>query len=151
MWERFESVCHRLESIAHKQLRGVALSESDEAFIRGYGERIAHLMFYNSNSFHDPRDDTPRIVDVFSNAEMGTHMEVGVSRAHQIYVLYPWKDDYLLCEGAVLPYYEFPSESRLNDDEWKALLDSAERPDIPGWFKPIVAGGKLDSSRLGER
>ena len=50
----------------------------------------------------------------------------------------------ILCRGAVLPYYEFPSPARLTDAEWKALLDSSKAPGSPDWLKPIAVPGKAN-------
>jgi hypothetical protein len=54
-------------------------------------------------------------------------------------VLYPWKGRHVLCEGAILPYREFVSRTRLTDDAWMKLLDSKECPPCPKWFSPIVS------------
>jgi hypothetical protein len=71
-------------------------------------------------------------------------LEVGIGRAQVIYLLYAWRGGEILCRGAVMPYYEFTHDRRMNDGEWKALLDSPARPDLPDWVKPIYgsAGAK---------
>ncbi|MFO7899452.1 MAG: DUF3160 domain-containing protein, partial [Planctomycetota bacterium] len=143
LWRRLQTVCLRLEALAHKQLRGTALSDRDKAFIKRYGEAIAGIMLYGGNAYLTPKDDAPRIVDVFSNPEAGRVLEVGVGRARALYVLYPVQGGDILCRGAVLPYYEFQNSARLADMEWKRRLDSDERPAVPAWVRPIVAGGKL--------
>lgn len=144
-WLQLERTCSQLAYIAHKQLRQVPLNESDNAFIQNYGKQIADLMFYESNMYLSPRDDAPRIVDVYTVIdETGQkNLEVGVARAREMLVLHPWQGKTYLCRGAIMPYYEFSSPTRMNDTEWKTLLDSENRPNIPEWFAPIVEGNAL--------
>jgi len=142
-WRRFHDLCRGLEALAQKQLRGVPLSKEDGHFIMGYGVRIAGIMFYGGNSYVNPRDDAPRIVDVHSDPNSQRVLEVGIGRPRAIYVLYPYKGGEVLCRGAVMPYYEFPSGERLTDQEWKTLLDSEAAPELPEWVKPIIGPGML--------
>ncbi len=99
-------------------------------------------MLYGGNAYLTPDDDAPRITDVFSKVD-GTCLLVGIARPRAIYVLYPYKGGEVLCRGAVLPYYEFRHPQRVTDSQWKDLLDSKDRPPLPSWVKPIVAGGEL--------
>jgi len=148
LWRVLTAVCRRLEALAHKQLRGVALSRDEERFLRHYGEQIAGIMLYGGNAYLTPRDDAPRVVDVFANPNAAAYLEVGIGRARALYVLYPWQGREVLCRGAVLPYYEFTSPERLTDDQWQAMLDSARRPAIPKWVEPIVGGGGITTPKL---
>ncbi len=149
LWVRMTMLCRKLESISHKQLRGVPFNQSEEAFLKGYGKELAGLMLYNSNSYLSPHDDAPRIVSVFTNPNVAaSHLQVGVARARAIYVLYPYQGKEVLCRGAVMPYYEFTHAERLTDEQWKELLDSDQRPDIPAWVKPIVWDEKSQGPNL---
>ncbi|HPC95399.1 MAG TPA: DUF3160 domain-containing protein [Sedimentisphaerales bacterium] len=140
LWSLLEEVSLRLESIARKQLAGSGLDAAGDAFIASYGDRLAKIMGYDGNySSEHPKDDAPRIADVYSNPEVGGNLHVGVGRARAIYVLYPWQGQSVLCRGAVMPYYEFVDSGRLTDEEWKARLDSDARPDVPAWLRPIVS------------
>jgi Protein of unknown function (DUF3160) len=143
-WSKLADISRRLERLAHKQLRQVSFSAEEESFLRDYGERLANIMFYEGHSYLHPRDDTPRIVDVYSNAKLGKHLLAGTGRPRTIWVLYPMKGKEILCRGAVLPYYEFTSTQRLTDTEWKTLLDSPHRPEFPTWIQPLMVkdGGK---------
>jgi Protein of unknown function (DUF3160) len=138
LWPLLEETSRYLESIARKQLDGVALSGDDTDFLNGYGATIACIMLYGGNSYHTPQDDAPRIVDVYSNPWVGGNLHVGISRARALYVLYPWEGQAVLCRGAVMPYYEFVDSGRLTDIEWKERLDSDSRPDVPSWLRPII-------------
>lgn len=137
-WQTFATLCRRLETLAHKQLRGAPFSKEENRFIKDYGSTLAEVMFYDGNSYVHPNDDAPRVVDVFSNPKLGKVLEVAVARPRALYVLYPLKGSEVLCCGVVLPYYEFANGDRLTDAEWKSLLDSPQRPKMPEWSRSII-------------
>jgi len=139
LWGRFERVCLRLEVLAHKQLRGVAFDNEERRFLEGYGELLGTLMFYDGNAYLNPRDDAPRVVEVFVNPVAGQRLHVGTGRARALYVLYPVGEGEVLCRGAVLPYFEFPHAEPLTDSEWKELLDGDARPAPPAWAASVLA------------
>jgi len=132
-WAALKGLAVKLESLTHKQLRGAAFSGDEQRFILDYGKDLAHVMFYGGNSYMDPRDDAPRIVDI--HRQQGKSLEVGIGRPRVLWVVYPWKGTDVLCRGAVLPYYEFASSDRLTDKKWLELLDSNDAPDQPRWVK----------------
>ena len=137
-WGRLSKLCHRLEVLAHKQLRQVIFSEEEKKFLRLYGKELAGIMFYSGNSYFDPRDDAMRVVDVFSNPNVGGHLLVGIARPRTMWVLYPTKSGEVLCRGAIVPYAEFVHPQRLNDADWKSLLNSPKRPEPPEWSRPVI-------------
>ncbi len=141
LWDRFERVSRRLEVIAHKQLRNVDLNTDETLFIRSYGKTIAKIMLNNGNSYLSPRDDSPRIVDVYANPQTGGYLHVGIARPRKLYVLYPWKGETVLCEGAITPYCEFVAAERLTDESWKEKLDSGNNPPVPKWLSPVITEG----------
>ncbi len=83
----------------------------------------------------------PHAVDVYSNLEAGGYFHIGIARPREFLVLYPYQGREILCRGAVMPYYEFISTTRMTDAEWQKRLDSDERPENPDWLKPIFAPG----------
>jgi len=128
----------RLESLAHKQLRKVEFSETEQRFLLGFGKQLAGVMLYGGNSWLTPRDDSPRTAGVFNNPNTSERLHVGIDRARAIYVLFPWDGKEILCRGAVMPYHEFTSKEPLTDAAFKALLDSDKRPKVPEWSKKFV-------------
>ncbi len=142
LWGRLEALSRRLEALAHKQLRGRPFNRADNELLEGYGDALAGIMLYSGNSYVTPRDDAPRIVDVHSNPVLGRYLEVGIGRARALYVLYPFNGQDVLCRGAVMPYHEFTSPTRLTDAEWKTTLDGADSPALPDWLQPIATPGK---------
>jgi hypothetical protein len=91
-------------------------------------------MFYAGNSYEHPRDDAPRICDIYVDPNVGQILHVGIGRPKQIYVLYPYGGKQILTHGAVFPYYEFPNGDRLTDKAWINLLSSPSAPPQPSWL-----------------
>jgi hypothetical protein len=137
-WQQLNELCSRLEELATKQLQGDALDDVDNKFIEEYGDTLAALLLYEDLAAMSPRDDAVRAVTVLTAAQK-LHWHAAVGRPRAIYVLYPYQGTEVLCRGAVLPYYEFTHSSPLTDDEWKALLDSPERPKQPDWLNVLQA------------
>jgi hypothetical protein len=140
-WTRLATLCRRIESLAHKQLRQVPFNREENEFLEHYGKSLARTMFHDGNSYLHPRDNAPRVVDVFTNSSVHTHLLVGTDRPRTIWVLYPTKDGDVLCRGAVLPYHEFTHGERLTDEAWRAMLDSPQRPETPSWMKALNSPG----------
>jgi hypothetical protein len=138
-WQELLAICHQLETLAHKQLRGVEPAEDEVVFIKSYGERLGAVMLYDGNSWEVPRDDAPRITSVFSQPGHG-FLLAGIGRPREIRVLYPWKGKDIECHGAVMPFHEQRSDRHMTDAEWKIILDGSDRPQTPEWFKPITTG-----------
>jgi hypothetical protein len=140
-WKQLLEVCHELESLAHKQLRGIDQTEEEKKFIDSYGGILGGIMFYDGDSFFLPRDDAPRITTVF-NRPGGKCMLAGVGRPREIRVLYPWKGQEIECRGAVMPYHEFLSDQHLTDKEWLQCLDGKVSPELPKWLKPVISNDR---------
>ena len=135
-WQGLARICSRAQSIAHRQLRKTPLAKEERAFIKDFGFALASAMFYDGNSYQAPRDDAPRIADVFSGPE--GHLHAATGRPRILYVNYPWGNGTLLCVGAVLPFFEFKhGPERLTDSAWMHRLDSAA-PEPPAWLKPVL-------------
>jgi hypothetical protein len=116
----------------------VHFNDEENQFLIAFGESLAGTMFYGGNSYLQPRDDAPRVADIFANPGKGI-LQVGIDRPRALWVLYPTKDGEVLCRGAVLPYCEFTAGQRLTDGDWRARLDGPGRPVTPDWLAPIVA------------
>lgn len=128
-WKKLFQLSSKLESLAHKQLRGLDWSAADAHFIREYGESLAYVMLYDGNSWLNPTDDAPRIAGISSNPITRQTQQIAIGRPVAIYVLYPWKGTRILCRGAILPYHEFESPTVLNDTEWKEMEPNHPQPE----------------------
>ena len=139
-WNDLAEECGRLQGLAEKQLAGVPFTAEETEAIRSYGKRLASLMFHLGDASEIPRDDVPRIADVSVNSTSTEYLEVGIGRPQIMFVLYPTPNGEVFCRGAVLPYYEFRSPTRLTDDQWKAMLTEHKAPRQPGWVFATTNG-----------
>lgn len=148
LWRKLTRTARRLESMAHKQLRGVALNEAEVAFMRGYGEVLKSLTLGNLDD--PPRDDCPRVVDVADVTAIDAQtpeaararplrLHAAIARPRAIYVLYPYEGRPILCRGGVFPYHEFTHPDPLTDSDWRQMLDKGQAPPVPQWVNPIFA------------
>ena len=137
-WLDLLRTCQQLETLAHRQLRGLEPTKDEARFITGYGARLGGIMLYEGNSYHHPRDDAPRVATVFTRPGEKCLL-AGTGRPREIRVLYPWKGQEINCRGAILTFHEMQAEQRMTDAEWMKLLDSNSGPADPAWLSPIVA------------
>ncbi len=131
IWTKLSHLCRRLEALAHKQLRGGAFNAEETLFFRNYGDVLKELTLHGPHHSVDPRDDVPKVVDVAVWKK--SVLQVAIGRPRLLLVLYPYHGGEVICCGAVIPYYEFATESRLNDEQWKAMHNGKIRPILPEW------------------
>ena len=149
-WDSLRTIAHTLEAMAHKQLRRQPWSEDESKFLKNYGEKLGNIMGYFGNSWEAPRDDAPRWVEVARDPRPNrdTALAVAVGRPRYLYVLYPWNGMEILCQGAVMQYYEYDAGlTPLTDAEWLSLLDSPDAPPIPAWQRPFAAAPEKPRER----
>lgn len=138
-WQDLQELTSRLEAMVQKQLREAVWNEEEARLFTNYREHLGGIMGYMGAAAMGPKDDAPRWTAVFHDPAIDRNLAVAIGRPRALYVLYPWKGNPILCRGAVMTYYEYPSEKRLTDGEWKALLDSPAAPKQPVWVQPILA------------
>jgi len=136
-WRSLSDTAKSLQALAGKELSSPRLndakfSKEDRDFILDYGRTIGWIMRHEGG---EPLDNAQRITDVVCNPnkEKEEYLEVGISRPRIMYVLYPTADGEVFCRGAVLPYYEFRWPARLDDAQWRNLLNSPNAPAPPPW------------------
>jgi hypothetical protein len=134
-WRALTEVSEKLEGLARTQLRGDGFSAADRNWIAHYGEMLSAIMLYEGSGMFEPRDDAPRIAEVFFDPVQGKRLHVGIGRPRELWVLYPKGGVEMLCRGAVYPYYEFAHTAVLTDSEWMRLLDSQARPALPKFLR----------------
>ncbi len=137
-WVELLSITMKLESRAHRQLRGIEPDGTEEDFMVNYGETLGSILFYDGTSYHKPRDDAPLATSVFNHTG-GQFVIAGTGRPREIRVLYPWKGKEILCRGAIIPFHSELSDTHLTDKEWRARLDTAKPPSSPDWLRPILS------------
>jgi hypothetical protein len=137
-WTALARIARTIEALAHKELRQEPWTETEEGFLKSYGETMAGIMGYAGNSWLSPRDDAPRWAEICGFPDRGVSLAAAIGRPRTVYVLYPWNGMDILCVGSVMQYYEYESKQRLTDGEWLSLLDSAAAPAIPAWMAPYA-------------
>ena len=86
----------------------------------------------------------PNVVD----KPEGSFLEVGSGRFSTIYVVYRLNGKYYLGSGSVMNYYEFYSEKRLDNNEFKEMLpiyNEGEKDKIEPFFKKELFTNKVES------
>ena len=131
-------LCQRLALLAEEQLQGTDFTMEEKELIQQLGLQLARLAFYKGESYTNPRDDAPRIARISSDPKIGGAFHVGVGRPRLLYVLYPWKGQEILCQGAVLTYHEVSQPGTMTDDEWRAQFERETRPPVPAWLEELV-------------
>lgn len=137
-WRELERLTDQLEVLVQKELRGVDWNRENAAVLKNYGGTLGNIMGYKGNSYDTARDDAPRWTTVAHDPNIDRNLALAIGRPRAIYVLYPWRGSLILCRGAVMSYYEYPSARRLTDPEWKAELDGASPPPQPSWIQPLL-------------
>lgn len=83
------------------------------------------------------RDDAPCWVEIVRDPRRNDSLAAATGRPQAFYVLYPWQGMEVLCEGAVLPYYEYHSSEVLTDAEWRDQLGKPDAPQPPDWSQVL--------------
>lgn len=137
--DKLVTLLDNLAVMADKELAHRKFTKEENDLLNEYGETIAGLAFYESNSYEEPKDDMPIVADVYSNPLIGKVLEVGIGKAMPIYVIISDGDNQYLCKGAVMSYYEFPQpiENRLNDAEWRVKVNSGTAV-LPDWTSTFI-------------
>ena len=135
-WRKLQSLCRDLEVISIKQLHAIKLNDEEKQTIEAIGMILGNLEFYHDNAWLEPRDDAPRIVEIFHNPQVGKRLHVATGRPLTLYILYAHEGKNVLCRGGVMTYYESYSANRLTDSNWMRMLDSHKPPERPDWALP---------------
>ena len=139
-WEKLRDITHKLESLAHKQLRAQTRTSEEDDFLKTYGNNLAIVMncIYARD---DPPDDAPRWAEAARDPQRDTALAVAIGRPRYLYVLYPWNGVEILCKGSVMQYYEYettPAATPLTDTEWLKQLDTPAAPALPAWQRDFA-------------
>jgi hypothetical protein len=81
-----------------------------------------------------PVDDAPRAAAAICDPLNDVMRVVGTGRPRELWILYPYREQKVVCRGVVLSYYEIDAKEVPTDVEWKAMLDSKEPPREPPWL-----------------
>ncbi len=152
-----------LQAISIKELQNEALTQEEFDLIEFYGDHLARLNLFTSESAESSEissaadKDMAVIADVHTGPIGGESyaLEEGVGRAAEIYVVYPMQGKLTIGRGAAFSYYEFtvPVADRMTDEAWQKKLDSSDKPKVPAWVKSFRSSlgpkGKRDVEEKG--
>jgi len=138
-------LARKAEAIAQKEVSGAPITERDYDWIGSLGEEFGRplLLPRGADEIRDPSElQMALIADVATDAVEGRVLEVATGTRQRITVVV--KDAYggtRLTVGYVYSWYEFPSNKRWADSEWKKVVyteDGAARKqngvEAPSWY-----------------
>lgn len=148
LWRQLEALCTKLAMLAEKQLEGRDFTPEENAFVSNLGHQLSEIMLYRGQAAIHPPDDAPRIARISSDPRTGQIFHAAIGRPRLLFVLYPWKNREVFCQGVIMPYHEITSPSSITDSEWQEQIRGDKRPAVPDWLKNIVpAEAKLDDQK----
>jgi len=137
----FVDLLNFLKSISEKENRKEKLSLEEYNQIQKFGSLLDNLTLrvlsedaYEWWQVEGPDKNMPVIADVHTADDKA--LEVGVGKAHAIYVIVEIEGKLKLTRGAIFSFYEFPwpSSDRLTDEKWQEMLRSGSAPEQPKWI-----------------
>ncbi len=127
-WRRFRRTCQNLVFLSQKQCRGLDWTEPERAWVASYQLSLADAWGMSDWREEEWGLDYVPADDAFSVIRWpGSVGEAGwaaVPRPAQLLVLYPWKGQRVLCQGASLKCFRISGASRrMSNAEWRGLYD----------------------------
>lgn len=145
----FKNLVHKAGAIARKEVGGELITLDDYRWIENLRSSFdsSLLLSRDATSITDTSSlQMALIADVATDAVEGRVLEVGVGTPQRITVVV--KDAWggtRLTVGYVYSWYEFPSEKRWSDSEWKRMIYSSnpnerekEGIKVPGWYSKFL-------------
>ncbi|HJW89513.1 MAG TPA: DUF3160 domain-containing protein [Anaerolineales bacterium] len=126
------------KAMAERELQGQPLTVQEEASLRGFGGYLEEVVIWANGDKPEP-DPAAIIADVATDPNKGEVLEVGIGNVHELYAVapIPQADGSLaltVARGAIFSYYEFPSQKRLTDEAWRAMLKARQTPEQPAFI-----------------
>lgn len=147
---KMEELALSFETISKKELNGGGLTDEEYELIRSYGGQLEHFWLEVNKNEPDFKEMGARdylienpaaiVADVATDPN-GYVLEEGTGWINTIYVAVPIDGKLKIAVGGVYSYYEFtqPMEERLNDKEWRKMLNSAQKPQRPSWADAFIS------------
>ncbi|MBN2102795.1 DUF3160 domain-containing protein [bacterium] len=156
--ESFSDLAAGFKTIAEKELTSEPLTQYEYQMIFNVGNRLYKIVTFNFEAsgptpWDVDNDPMPVIADVHTDLSTypGVILEEGVGYPYAVYVLCNIAGRIVLTKGAGYSYYELTRpvpEGRLNDEEWRDMLDNGSAPDMPEWSCHFICG-QDDESKAG--
>jgi hypothetical protein len=164
--KHFRTTMKRLARLSEQQLRGEPMSASDLAFMndtvdkhaddgyggtRNYDGWYAALYWNLGWTLEPPKDrglggthphivggeSEPIVVDVHTDADHGTVLEVATGHPELLVVVIDQGDDVAVYGGPVSSFYSFekPATQRMTDEQWKDAIQEHALPSRPAFAR----------------
>ncbi len=134
-----------LKTISEKELKGQSLSDADYELIRSYGGQLEHFWMEALRDQGSHRstlltDNPAMLVSDVATAPPDKVLEEATGYIQTIYAVVPVEGRLRVARGGVFSYYEFPwpTNNRLNDDQWRQILTNGQAPAAPGWTRSFI-------------
>ncbi|MEW6059541.1 MAG: DUF3160 domain-containing protein [Actinomycetota bacterium] len=134
----------RFAWIASDELAGKPMSVPDNTWLAFIGGIFEGLWWRTADvekgGVSSMDQDAAIIADIARGGDQV--VEVATGRIDWIFVIVPGMDGgWEIARGGVYSYYEFlqPVSERLNDEQWRKMLDDGSAPDRPAWEEAILA------------
>ena len=144
-WEQFKGLAQRAGQIAEKEVQGESMTREDYQWIREMGNAWNRglLLPRDTGDIIETKDlQMALIADVATDSVFGRVLEVGTGVPQRMVVV--CKDAYggtRLTVGYVYSWYEFSSDKRWTDTEWKEVVYGPRGKEraalgirLPGWY-----------------
>ena len=147
-----------LGGIARRELAGQVPTDAENARLFDIGSELEYLWIASEDIELDELgqavpDWTERaglVTDVFTNTN--DHLQLGTGAIDEIHVIVPLGDGrFELAYGQVYSFYEFwrsNAESRMTDEEWKAIVSDGTTPPHPAWTDAFLTGGDVATDTI---
>lgn len=140
LFSRFAELVEFLLNVSEKELGDIPLTLQEYEQIQKTGSLLDHLtltVLGDGAAFWDEIEGPDKHMPVIADVHTADNevLEVGVGKAHEIYVIVEIGGTLKLTRGAIFSYYEFPwpAEDRLTDEQWQEMLGEGKEPALPVW------------------
>ncbi len=158
----FDDMLEFLIKVSIEELKDETISDEDNERLTVIGGEMENIFIaFNKDESGEefeipPVDrDTANVADIqrigsnVVNKPEGSFLEVGSGRFSTIYVVYRLNGKYYLGSGSIMNYYEFYSENRLDNNEFKEMLPlynmDGEKDKVEPFFKKELFTNKVKS------
>lgn len=156
----FDNMLEFLIKVSLEELKDETTSDEDNERLNVIGGEMENIFMAFNDGGGDfeiaPRDrDTANVADIQMigsndvDKPAGSFLEVGSGRFSTMYVIYRLDGKYYLGSGPVMNYYEFYSDKRLDNNEFKEMLPvydmEGEKDKVEPFFKKELFTNKVGS------
>jgi len=137
-----------LETIAHKELDNIPLTDEEYGEILNIGGTVEHFIVLMGSLNGKDDDQTIRnpepirkIVDIQKSPDGATRLYAALGFVNEVNVVVPFYGRRAIVKGPVYSYHEFTSGEALNSEKWR----KAGKQEPPVWIRNYYEGKSTSS------